>query len=319
MTKAGVVIDMGGTRIKIGIVREHQLIDTRVVDGESHTDLETRLDALAVDINILLDKNQCIAGGIGLAFPGIVDASNKKILSDYVKYPGAKELNLSHWAAHHWNVPFVAENDARAALLGEWKYGAGQDAHDVVLVTLGTGFGSAVLIDGRLLRGKNHLAGNLGGHMTINMHGRICNCGNIGCLETESASWALDYHIRKNPSYSNSILKESPAFSFDILFSSYEKGDALANYICEHCLKAWSLGIINLIHAYDPEKIIMGGGIMHRAGIIIPYIEDMICKYSWAKSNPPQIVPAMHLEFAGLLGMYHLLRECMQACNEEVF
>jgi len=167
--------------------------------------------------------------------------------------------------------------------------------------------GSAVMIDGKLLSGRNFIAGNLGGHMTINMHGKTCNCGNVGCVETEGSTWALTDEVRSAPQFSGSSLSKEPGIDFKNLFEHAAKGDLLATQIRDKCLKTWSLGIINLIHAFDPEKIVIGGGIMESQHILLPHIHRMIAAHSWVKNNPPQLFAATHPQLAGLLGMYHLL------------
>src|SRR3990170_7444612 len=110
------------------------------------------------------------------------------------------------WAMERWGVPLVLENDARAALVGEWQYGAGKDCDNVVLITLGTGVGTAALINGKLLHGKHFLAGSLGGHMSINLHGDVCNCGNLGCVESEASTWALQKLVTRDRNFHSSTL-----------------------------------------------------------------------------------------------------------------
>lgn len=307
MNEVGVVIDMGGTMIKIGLVAAGKILAHTKVDAESRVSLEQRLQRVGDVVDAMLREHGLAPMGVGVAFPGIVDAGNKKILSRYVKYPDAQDFNLAAWAERRWGAPLAVENDARAALIGEWQYGAGQQCDNLVLVTLGTGFGSAVLIEGRLLRGRNHVAGNLGGHMTINVHGRTCNCGNIGCLETECSAWALPEYVRQQPGFAGSALAGEPEITFKAVFAWSLAGDALARDVLAHCLKVWSLGIVSLVHAYDPARIIIGGGIMKSQDVIIPAVRAVVAKHSWVKDNVPEIVPAVQTEFAGVLGMYHAL------------
>ena len=128
------------------------------------------------------------------------------------------KLDLNLWAKTNWNVPVVIENDARAALIGEWQYGAGKGSDNILMVTLGTGMGSAVLIEGKLLRGRNFLAGNLGGHMSIDFEGDECNCGNIGCVETAGSTWALSKNLKKIENYKSSQLYNLSSFGFKDVF-----------------------------------------------------------------------------------------------------
>lgn len=297
---------MGGTKIKIGLVHNGTLIADTSIPASAHISLTERLAEIADLVDRLLQQTHAIPLGIGIAFPGIVDSVRHKILSKYVKYPDPQQIDLTGWAMDRWGIPFALENDARAALIGEWQYGSGKNFQDLVLITLGTGVGSAVMMEGRMLRGKHFLAGNLGGHMTINMHGKVCNCGNIGCLETEGSTWTLEENFRHSPGYSASALSTEEALGFHTVFKWAAKGDALAMQIAENSLKAWSLGVISLIHAYDPERIVIGGGVMRSKDIILPVIRSMIKKYSWLKDSEPDIVAAEQPDFAGILGMCHL-------------
>lgn len=305
--KVDIGIDMGGTRIKIGLVNDGALVATENIPASSHVTLRERLDDLADIIDQIMGKHGVTPSGIGIAFPGIVDPFRKRILSKYVKYPDAQNLDIASWADRRWGVPLALENDARAALFGEWQFGAGKGANDLVLITLGTGVGSAVLMGGKMMRGRNFLAGNLGGHHSINLDGDECNCGNTGCLESEASTWALEKIVRRSPGFESSALSRHPEINFNTLFRCAAEGDQLAIEIKERSLRAWALGIINLIVSYDPERVVIGGGIMNSKDLVIPYIREMIAKDIWIKDNAVELVPAHQLEYAGILGIHHML------------
>lgn len=305
--EVGVGIDMGGTSIKIGLVKDGKLLAGTKIQAAAHITLSQRLDEIADQVDLFLNDHGCTPFGIGIAYPGIVNSAEKKILSRYVKYPDAQKINLPLWAQERWGIPLAFENDARAALLGEWQYGAGRRCDNLVLITLGTGVGSAVLINGKMLRGRNHLAGNLGGHISINLHGDECNCGNIGCVESEASTWALQKIASRSANFPTSSLRNEKEINFNSVFTWADKGDALALEIKANCLRAWAMGIINLIISYDPERVVIGGGIMNSKDLIIPYVKEMIKKDIWIKDNPIEFAPAEQLEYAAILGMYYLL------------
>ena len=305
--KVAVGVDMGGTKIKLGLIHDGNVVAQASLTASSHIDLITRLAETGDKVDELLTKNNAEPIGIGIAFPGIIDNIRYKVLSKYVKYPDAQNVDFSQWAVERWNIPVAVENDAKAALIGEWQFGSGKGSNDLILITLGTGVGSAVMIGGKVLSGRNFIAGNLGGHMTINMHGSTCNCGNIGCLETEGSTWALADEVKNAPQFFSSSLSKETDIDFKKLFTHAAEGDMLAVQIRDKCLKTWSLGIINLIHAFDPEKIVIGGGIMESQHILLPHIRRMITTHSWVKNNPPELLAATHPQLAGLLGMYYLL------------
>jgi glucokinase len=313
--EVGIGVDMGGTKIKIGLVSGGKLVASTHMEALAHETLAERLTEIGNAVDMLLQKHGAKPSGIGIAFPGIVDSDRMKILSRYVKYPDAQEVNLSGWAMERWGIPLVLENDARAALVGEWQYGAGKDCDNLVLITLGTGVGSAVLLNGKLLKGKHYLAGNLGGHMSINLHGDTCNCGATGCLETEGSSWALERQVKTSPDYLTSALFLDKEMNFGTLFTRARQGDKLAIVLRDNGLKAWSAGIINLILAYDPERVVIGGGIMKSKDIIIPYVSQMIKKHPWLSGSAVELVAAEQVDYAGIVGMYHLIRLFNQEQN----
>lgn len=309
MNNVFVGVDFGGTRIKIGLVLNGEIVASKNIEAASERIFESRLTDIANEVRKLLVAGNCTIMGIGFAFPGIVNFKINAILSKYVKYPGAERLDLNKWAKRNFNVPFVLENDARAALIGEWKYGAGKKCTDLVLVTLGTGVGTGVLVNGAPLRGRHFVGGNLGGHTTINFEGNVCNCGNIGCVESESSTWVLTDIAQKSPEFSESQLSGLEVIDFENLFKYANQGDALAVKLKDRCLKVWALCVINLIHAYDPEKVIFGGGVMKSSHIILPYIREMIDKHSWINSSDVALVEAFQLENAGILGVYELFKQ----------
>jgi glucokinase len=309
IVKVAIAVDMGGTKIKLGLIQEGNVVAQTSLDASSHINLITRLAEIATKVDELLAENNAEPIGIGIAFPGIIDCINYKVLSKYVKYPDAQDVDFSKWALDRWNIPVALENDAKAALMGEWQFGSGKGCSDLVLITLGTGVGSAVMINNKLLSGRNFVAGNLGGHMTINMHGDACNCGNIGCLETEGSTWALAGEVKNAQQFLSSSLSKEREIDFKALFKHAAEGDPLAKQVRDKCMKTWSLGIINLIHAFDPEKIVIGGGVMESQHILLPHIRHMITTHSWVKDNPPELLAATHPNSAGLLGMYYLLTQ----------
>jgi glucokinase len=302
-------VDFGGTRIKIALVSVNEILADRNIEAASERTFEERLADICLEIKDMLSTSDFKISGIGFAFPGIVNFETNVILSKYVKYPGAENIDLNAWAQANFGVPLVIENDARAALIGEWKHGAGVGSSDLVLVTLGTGVGTGVLVNGAPLRGKNFIAGNLGGHTTINFEGNICNCGNVGCVESESSTWVLTEVAKKSPDFLNSGLAQVDLIDFKNLFRLSEEGDALAIELKNRCLKVWALCVINLVHAYNPEKVIFGGGIMKSSHIILPFIKTMIDKHAWINAADVELVEAFQLENAGILGVYELFKQ----------
>jgi len=195
------------------------------------------------------------------------------------------------------------ENDARAALVGEWQYGAGKGTDNLVMVTIGTGVGSAAMMNGQLLKGSHYLAGNLGGHQNIRFDGHRCNCGNIGCLESEASSWALPALLKRHPGYAESPFAMGEDPDFEAVFRLAAADEKFALSVRANCLEVWAAGILNLVYAYDPERIVIGGGVMHSAEVILPFIQNKINQAAWLPENAVKVVAAQAPDWAGVLGM----------------
>lgn len=310
MMKHTIAIDLGGTIIKIGLLQNGRLVDRTALPALSSAGLQLQLPQLEQKINALLLQHQLTAAnisGIGFSFAGLVDSIENKIISTNEKYDDGPNTDLVEWALKNWHCPLFLENDARMALLGEWQYGVGKNCDDILMVTIGTGIGSAVLINGQLLKGKHFQAGNLGGHFTINHHGIKCTCGNIGCVEAEASTWRLPALIKEHPGYSSSTLKKENTLDFNTLFRHVATNDTLAKEILDHCLAAWSAGIISMIHAFDPEMVILSGGILKSAFIIIPALQQKIDQYAWTPWGKVKLVAAAYPDSAALYGADYLV------------
>lgn len=306
-----IALDLGGTSIKLALVDNGKLLGIEKILVAENTSLEPFLSVIESKVSILSDQfgiSENDFGGIGMAFPSLVDSDDGKILSEYVKYSDVNNLNLQDWARKKWGIPLLLENDARAALVGEWQYGAGIGKNDLVQITIGTGVGSAVLMDGKILKGKHYMAGNLGGHITVKYDGNLCNCGNIGCLESVASTWALPGIVKNHPQFEKSLLREEDTIDFEAVFRLAKQNDALAETIKTECIHVWSFGVINLVHSFDPEMIIVGGGIMKSKEFILPHFQKMVDKHTWLPAGTVEIVAAKNEEHAALLGMDYLIK-----------
>jgi glucokinase len=245
--------------------------------------------------------------GVGISMPGIVDPKQKKILSIDNKFNDVVEMNLSEWVNETWQTNLEIENDARCALIGEWKYGKGKGSDNVVLMTIGTGVGSSAVIEGKVLRGKHFQAGCLGGHFTINIRGQQCNCGNNGCVEVEASTWNIQRIAKEYEGYDESLLSKENSLDFESIFRCAKEKDELAIELRDRCLDIWSAAAVNLIHAYDPEILVIGGGVMASADYIIPYIQDKTDKHAWTPWGKVKVVGAENINTAALLGAAYLV------------
>lgn len=305
-------LDLGGTHIGCAVVEDRRLVGAMSIASEQAQSLASLLPLITDALHTLLSSNSIRSEdctGLAIGYPGIVDRHTGEILSTLKKYEDAPHLDLAAWSRETFGIPLRIENDARMALLGEHYAGAAQDSQQIVMMTLGTGIGGAAMMDGKLLRGAHSQAGCLGGHIPINYKGRTCSCGNIGCAEAEASGSSLPIVARGWPGYSSSMLALAPVVDFRTLFADEVKSDPVALAIRQHCIDVWSACVVANIHAYDPEIVVIGGGVMKSAHLILPAIQQHVNLHAWTPWGHPQIRAAALGADAAFLGAVPLLLE----------
>lgn len=287
------VADLGGMHVCCAIVRQRSIVRSRRIPISPGSTMESTLSVLARAFKALAEAEALTLSdfaGVAIGFCGIVSRAQCRVLAVNGKYGDAPQLDLRGWAQRELGLPLFLENDARLALLGEWHAGAAIGFNDLAMVTLGTGIGGAAMIGGRLLTGKHSQAGCLGGHLPLRIDGAECTCGGIGCAESEAASWSLPGICRNSPGFAESALAREE-LNFESLFRCAEAGDAVARQVREHCLRAWATNAVALIHAYDPELLIYGGGVMQSGDLIVDYIQEHIARRAWTPWEKSRCVP----------------------------
>jgi glucokinase len=309
-------LDMGGTHIGCGLVRDNELLGSTSLDSELAGSLESLLPCVTKALRILLKESGATAeecDGIAIGFPGIVDVRDGRILSTLKKYEDAIHLDLEQWAIGQFGLGLRIENDARMALLGEQYAGAAQGVQDVVMITLGTGIGGAAMMLGKLVRGAHAQAACLGGHLPVNYRGHKCKCGNVGCAEAEAAGWSLPQILRETPGFHESSLANVAQLNFQTLFAAAQKEDSVACAVLKHCLNIWAANAVAVIHAYDPEVVVFGGGVMQSADVILPFVKEYVEEHAWTSWGTPRVCAALLGGNAALLGAVPLLSEDLKA------
>ena len=307
-----IAVDAGGTNIKIGLIDKGKIIVRRKLASASHNGFEPQMPLIVEAVSEMLLQSgfdQSDLKGVGSAIPGIVDVKAKKILDINDKYTDLMQLDLPKWVKKNWKAPFVVEGDARSALYGSWKYGAGKGVDDLVLITIGTGIGTGVVIQGNVLYGKHGQAGILGGHFIVDQNGKRCNCGNIGCAEALASSWSLPDLVRALCPSGSSLYEQADEITFQKLFKEAREGEPSAVKVRDHCINTWSALTINMIHAYDPEVVLLSGGVLKSAEDILPEIRWQVKERAWTPWGQVQIEAEELLDDAALLGVEYLLKE----------
>ncbi|HLG77287.1 MAG TPA: ROK family protein [Ktedonobacteraceae bacterium] len=294
--------DVGGTRMKAGIIRgdtivERQTITLNVDDRAS--------DALAriVQLSRSLFARYDISA-LGLSIRGIVDSQSGIILDVNGELAELIDVPLGERLSHELGRPVFVENDARMYALGEFTHGAGRGYQNMLCLTLGTGIGSGVVIGGRVLRGPRSVLGILGGHITIQADGPRCSCGNIGCLEALVGTAGLTRRIEERLVEDPSSLLHATAHTPHHLFAAAAQHDMLALSIVDEFARNLGSGIVSLIHAYDPEVVVLGGGMMHSHQLFLPTVQAYVNTHAWTiPRGRVALVPAQLEDTAALFGI----------------
>ncbi|MCC8197630.1 MAG: ROK family protein [Tannerellaceae bacterium] len=321
MNKYTIAIDLGGTIVKIGLLQNGHLLNCACLDSRLTLGLASNLPRIQEQVNGLLERAAITSDqltGIGLAFPGLVNPLENQVISTNEKYDDACGFDLNEWIKERWNVPLYMDNDARLAVVGEWCAGAAQGKNNVVMMTLGTGIGTGVIIDGSLLYGQHFQAGSLGGHFVVDYQGRRCSCGNQGCVESLASSFFLPVIIQQHASLSPDFKKQGQSLSFKDIFRMADEKNPDAILLRNECLDIWSAAVITYIHAYDPEVVVMGGGVLKSKEIILPYIREKVDQYAWCPSGRVEIVTSCLEENAALLGLDYCIKQKLkkESCHD---
>jgi glucokinase len=311
-------LDMGGSHIGCAVVDAGRIFAQGSLPVAEAPGLSSLLVPIARMLNELLEAAGLTAkdcAGMAIGFPGIVDFRTSTIHATLKKYDDAREMNLAGWCRREFGMPLAMENDARMALLGEANAGAAKGFDDVTMMTLGTGIGGAALMNGRLVRGKHAHAGCLGGHLPVDFQGRLCVCGNIGCAESEAGGWAMPEIVRQWPGVAESRLAEHLLPGFREIFEAAAEGDAVGLAVRDRCIAVWASNVVANIHAYDPDVVVVGGGVMESADVILPRLREHVHRHAFSAWGKPEVRAAALGNSAALLGAVPLLKEVLNGAN----
>jgi len=260
-------LDIGGTEVKAALVNSKGGV---IAANRCRT--PRTLAELRRSLRLLIAKFQLNAkevGAVGIGCKGIIDPETTGVLAlpGDLHYLEGRKLRELIAPLVPIPCPVVADNDARVALFGEYRWGVARGQKNAIMLTLGTGVGGAILADGKILRGAGGVAGHLG-HITVLPDGPVCICGNRGCLETLFSARAIEaeafaaIHLGVKTSLLDS---DSRPPNCDEVFECARQGDKIACLIVERAVTILGGAIAGLVHAFDPEVVILGGQIT-RAG-----------------------------------------------------
>jgi glucokinase len=273
--KYAVGVDLGGTSVKFALVSEMGdiLYADKLLLGKN-AKREVILSILHTAIHTTLkqaEKLDLIISGIGIGTPGIVN--NGVVLGGADNLNGWKNIFLGSVFSKAFDLPVFVDNDANVMGLGEAAYGAAQGSSDVVFITVGTGIGGAVVINGKLFGGHGNRGTELG-HISINHNGIDCNCGGRGCLEAYASTAALiqQYALKTGK-------KESEIDGYYIVGKYLEEEEAAVECMNDHT-RYLGHGIASLINIFSPQKVVVGGGISEAGNFYINLIRKATFEYA---------------------------------------
>ena len=267
-------VDIGGTKIATGVVDENgKILDQiRVATDPEHP---ASIDkAIADSCNMLMEKYD--VGGIGVAAAGFVNSDRQTVAFapniDWRDYPLAKNIK----SLLNKPVPVVVENDANAAGWAEYRFGKGKGTSDMLMLTVGTGLGGAIVVDGKLVRGKWGAGGEVG-HLQIVPHGHTCGCGHEGCWEQYASGSALTKHARRavvaRPDLADAIVTAAGGEGSKIkgphVSTAALAGDPLAIKIFSELGHWLGHGAASVAALLDPEVIVIGGGVASVGDVVL--------------------------------------------------
>lgn len=309
--KFAVGVDFGGTKISAGVVNLEtgRLVSaakkkTRQVSEE--TDVVKRIisvvDESLNEANIDMKK----IAGIGIGAAGMVNRQ-KGILLAAVNI-GANDLPLTEPLSKHYGVPSKLGNDVEVATLGELAFGAGRDCDDFVCIFVGTGIGSGIVRNGKIIRGSTGTAGEIG-HMILFPDGKQCGCGAFGCLEAYASRTAVAKNILVDLQRGiDSVIKDKIDMQKGILRSkaisqAIQVGDELVTRAVTDCAQFMGVGLASVVNFYNPQRIILGGGLVEAVDLYVEVAEKE-AKRRCLKipSKKLEVVKAELGDYAGIIG-----------------
>ena len=256
-------VDVGGTKVLAGVVDEsgRVLRSARLSTPGRRVDVELLETAIVAAVQQAADGAPILS--VGVAAAGFVDAAGQRVMfAPHLPWQGEDvRVRLQEGIG----APVVLDNDANAAAWAEWRYGAAQEINSALVVTMGTGIGGAIVIGGRLWRGRNGMAGEFG-HMQVVPNGHPCECGGRGCWEQYSSGNALVRVARGRIGFEPTVLEDlcagvPEALTGPMVTEAAEEGDLVAHAAFVEVGDWLGVGLANLVAAFDPDRIVVGGGV----------------------------------------------------------
>ena len=305
-------IDIGGTNIKTGVVSEKgEIISETGVPTGAHRPQNIVFEDIAQTVKEAVEKSKIEMReirAIGMGSPGMMDYETGSVI--YNNNLGWKDFHISEMMSERFGIPARIENDADAAALGEVIAGSAKGARSAIIITLGTGVGAGIVIEGKIYRGSEF------GHMVIKDGGRPCKCGRKGCFESYCSATGVvamtKEAIAENP---DGLLAKTAELEGEVsgrtMFDAADKGDTVAIKLVDEYIEYLACGIANLVNGLNPEIISLSGGIANRGEkLLVPLRKKVMSEiYEGIRPNASKIVCCTLGYKAGLIGAAMAVRD----------
>ena len=320
-------VDLGGTKILVaGMDADHRILARTKIPTGAEDGPEAVIDRIAAGVEAIVDEMDVppdSVAGIGIGAPGPLDPETGIVtFAPNLKW---HHVPLKEMLESRLSIPTFVENDVNLGVLGEHLLGAGRGVKDMVGVFVGTGIGGGVILNGKLYRGFNRSAGEVG-HMVIRVGGPRCGCGNRGCWEALASRTAIVRSIRKAlQKGKKSVLQEKAAknsapIKSGVLGWALRQGDALVEKEMKREAKYLGIGVANLINLFSPQKVVLGGGVV---SAMEHWLMDPVRRHARRHALEHamlgvEIVPAALGDDAGILGCAVLVQQRLAEKPQEM-
>ena len=301
-------LDLGGTKIEAAVVNKNgRILSTKRVLtlGEDGSEKVLKRMCMLVDeVVSMAQLNLDDISGIGMGVPGAVDHSKGRIYF-LTNLPGWNDFPIRDFFQSKYNIPVTLNNDANAAALAEHIFGSGTGVRHMIYLTVSTGIGGGLIVNGSLLNGAWGAAGEIG-HMILDINGDECNCGNKGCWETISSGSAIARGVIERIKAGQKSMVTKLAALNDIraehVFKAREMGDMVSTEVTDRAIDFLGIGIANLVNVINPEKVIIGGGVAKVGDLLFTRVRKRVKKLAYGPASKVEIQPAYLGAKTGVIG-----------------
>lgn len=302
-------VDLGGTNIAIGLVdADGNILAKKSVKTLAQRPFSEIMKDMADGIFALLEQQGVSlddVDSVGIASPGSLDTAEGVLVCAY-NFKDGINVPLRALLQRHIDKPVFIGNDANVAALGEVVAGAAKGYKDAVMITLGTGVGGGIIIDGKIYEGYRSAGAELG-HLLLEHNGRQCTCGRRGCWEAYASATALIEQTKEAmTAHPESVMNETALDQVDgrTAFDAMRRGDAAAKQVVDTYIEYIGEGIVDLVNIFRPEILLIGGGICNEGETLLKPLRAFVHKYSFGGDlNAPQHIAVAQLgNDAGIIG-----------------